>query len=183
MSSLAASSPSVEGLSSSLQQQSSGLLITILQNAATMLGYEQLKKEQEESIIEFEGTVSLPTGFGKSLCYILLPSVFDQLRKVERMPVALVVSPLVALMQDQVAAITAMGISATLITDKHTKTTAKQSIMNGEYQIILISPEALVGGMEWRSMLATDLYLKNLVAFVIDTIDGNGLSCMDDMPR
>ena len=35
--------------------------------------------------------------------------------------------------------------------------------MNGEYQIILISPEALVGGMEWRSMLATDL-----VAFVID---------------
>ena len=93
--------------------------------------------------------------------------MFDQLRKVERMSIALVVSPLVALRQDQVAAITAMGISATVITDKHTKTTAKQSIMNGEYQIILISPEALVGGMEWRSMLATDLYLKNLVAFVI----------------
>ena len=74
--------------------------------------------------------------------------MFDQLRKVERKSIALVVSPLVALMQDQVAAITAMGISATLITDKHTKTTAKQSIMNGEYQIIFISPEALVGGME-----------------------------------
>ena len=71
-------------------------------------------------------------------------------------------------MQVQVAAITAMGISATLITDKHTKTTAKQSIMNEEYQIIFISPEALVGGMEWRSMLATDIYSKNLVAFVID---------------
>ena len=67
-------------------------------------------------------------------------------------------SPLVALMQDQVAAITAIGISATLITDKHTKTTEKQSIMNGEYQIIIISPEAVVGGMELRSMLATDIY-------------------------
>ena len=46
-------SPSVEGLSSSLQQQSSGILKTILQNIANILGYEQLKKEQEESIIEF----------------------------------------------------------------------------------------------------------------------------------
>ena len=71
--------------------------------------------------------------------------MFDQLRKVERKSIALVVSPLVALMQDQVAAITAMGISATLITDKHTKTTAKQSIMNGEYQIIFML-------VEWRSM-------------------------------
>ena len=68
-------SPSVEGLSSSLQQQSSGLLKTILQNVATMLGYEQLKKEQEEGIIEIvkgrDVFVSLPTGFGKYLCYIL----------------------------------------------------------------------------------------------------------------
>ena len=117
-------SHSVEGLSSSLQQQSSGLLKTILQNIPTMLGYEQLKKEQEESIIEFvkdrDVFVSLPTGLGKSLCYILLPSVFDQLRKVERKSIALVVSPIVALVQDQVAAITAaMGIPATLITDKH----------------------------------------------------------------
>ena len=123
-------SPSVEDLPSSLQQQSSGLLKTILQNIATMLGYEQLKKEQEESITEFitgrDVFVSLPTGFRKSLFYTLLPSVFDQLRKVERKSIALVVSPLVALMQDQVTAITAMGISATLITDKHTKTTAKQ---------------------------------------------------------
>ena len=65
-------SPSVEGLSSSLQQQSSGLLKTILQNVATMLGYEQLKKEHEERIIEFvkgrDVFISLSTGFGKSLC-------------------------------------------------------------------------------------------------------------------
>ena len=83
-------------------------------NVATMLVYEQLKKEQEESIIEFvkgrDVFVTLPTGFGKPLCYILLSSVFDQLGKVERTSITLVVSPLAALMQDQVAAVTAMGI-------------------------------------------------------------------------
>ena len=69
-----------------------------------------------------------PTDLGKSLCYILFPSVFDQLRKVERKSIALVVSPLVALMQDQVAAITAIGISAIDITDKHTKTTENSQL-------------------------------------------------------
>ncbi len=132
-----------------------------------------MKDEQTLSIMKFvkgkDVFVSLPTGFGKSLCYILLPIVFDRLRKVDKKSIALVVSPLIALMQDQVSAATAMGVSAIHITDKHaTKLIVKQSVKNGEYQIVFISPEALVGGMEWRSMLATDIYANNLVAFVID---------------
>ena len=58
----------------------------------------------------------------------------------------LVVYPIIALMQDQVKAITAMEISATHITDR------------AEFQIISISREALVGGREWSSMLDTDVY-------------------------
>ncbi len=47
------------------------------------------------------------------------------------------VSPLIALMQDQVSAATAMGVSAIHITDKHaTKSIVKQSVKNGEYQIV-----------------------------------------------
>ena len=112
--------------------------------------------------------VSLPTGYGKSLCYTLLPCVFDLLRKVEKKSIALIVSPLVALMQDQVSAITSMGVSATYITDKEaTKAAIKQTIIKGDYQIVFISPEALIGGMEWRSMLATDHYVENLIALVI----------------
>ena len=55
----------------------------------------------------------------------------------------LVVSPLIALMRDQVAAITAMGITATYISDKE-NVGRKQAIKNGEFQIIFISPEALI---------------------------------------
>ncbi len=157
----------------SLESNDDDTLKSLIGSAAMSLGYKELKDEQTLSIMEFvkgkDVFVSLPTGFGKSLCYILLPIVFDRLRKVDKKSIALVVSPLIALMQDQVSAATAMGVSAIHITDKHaTKLIVKQSVKNGEYQIVFISPEALVGGMEWRSMLATDIYANNLVAFVID---------------
>ena len=53
--------------------------------------------------------VSLPIGYGKSLCYTLLPPVFDLLRRVKEKSIVLVVSPLLALMNDQVAPISEKG--------------------------------------------------------------------------
>lgn len=157
-----------------IQQPSKvAMLQTVIQKAALTLGYKQLKDKQEESIIEFakgrDVFVSLPTGYGKSLCYTILPKVFDLLRNADRKSMMLVVSPLVALMKDQVASITAMGLSAIYISDKQsTNASLKQSIKNGEYQIIFMSPEALICNMEWRSMLSTHIYQENLIAFVID---------------
>jgi superfamily II DNA helicase RecQ len=107
--------------------------------------------------------VSLPTGYGKSLCYILLPNVFDQLWNASKQSIALVVSPLIALMEDQIATIEPMGISVTRISDKDV---VNPAIKQGKYQII-ISPEAL-GSLEWRSVFGTKLYRQNLIAFVID---------------
>ena len=66
-------------------------------NIATMLGYAIEKRARREHYRIVKGRdvfVSFPTRFGKSLCYILLPSVFDQLRKVERKSIALVEFPL-----------------------------------------------------------------------------------------
>ena len=72
------------------------------------LGYE-LRAKQLEVVFKFmrgqDVFVSLPNGSGKSLCYSVLSWTFDRLRK-RRKPSSLV-SPLVALMKDQVASLTA----------------------------------------------------------------------------
>ena len=77
----------------------------IIVKAAGSLGYT-LKPEQKQALLKFVGqdvSISLPTGFGKSLCYILLPRIFDLLRGVENKCIVIVVSPLIALMKNQVA--------------------------------------------------------------------------------
>ena len=81
----------------------------------------------------------------------------------------LVVSPLIALMRDQVGSITAMGITATYISDKKAAGSKerKQAIKNGVFQIVFISPEALIL-LKWRNMLSNKVYRNNLVAFVVD---------------
>lgn len=80
----------------------------------------------------------LPTGGGKSLCYqlpaLLLPGL------------TLVVSPLVALMEDQVAGLTALGIPATCLhasLDFTLQSRRRQALLRGEYRLLYISPERL----------------------------------------
>ena len=61
--------------------------------------------------------VSLPTGSGKSLCFCVLPGVFDEIRKSPASSLVIAVSPLVALMKDQVKAMTDRGASAVYVGD------------------------------------------------------------------
>ena len=115
--------------------------------------------------------VALPTGYGKSLCFGLLPRVFDLLRGVEKESVVIVVSPLVALMKEQAAFFSSKGISAASISDKDDHESTKETrrgIRRGEFQLVFLSPEALFATLEWRRMLSTDLYRTNLVGFIVD---------------
>ena len=82
------------------------------------------------------GLVVMPTGHGKSICY--------QLPALAMGGTTLVVSPLIALMKDQVDALTAKGIRATLINstlsfEERKRRTA--AMVAGEYQLVYVAPE------------------------------------------
>ena len=146
---------------------------SIISKAAQSLGYSELKKEQHEAVMKFvtgnDVFISLPTGFGKSLCYIILPRVFDLILGIGKKSIVLVVSPLVALMKDQVAATTKMGLSAAYISDSELNTAAtKHAAKKGEYQVLFVSPESLFLSPEWRNMLSSNHYRSHLVGFIID---------------
>ena len=88
----------------------SGVYAAIVE-AGKKLGYE-LRAKQLEVVFKFvrgqDVFVSLPTGSGKSLCYSVLPRTFNRLRKRWKpSSLVIVVSPLVALMKNQVASLTA----------------------------------------------------------------------------
>lgn len=146
----------------------------VITKAAGSLGYSDLKQEQKLALKAFVGErdvfVALPTGYGKSLCYALLPLIFDMRRGlVERTSICMVVSPLIALMKDQSISFTAKGISAAYVSDKEsTDKETRRKIVKGEYQLVFISPEALFLATEWRRMLSGDYYRKHLVGFIVD---------------
>ena len=76
------------------------------QNAALKLGYSGLKDLQMDVVIGLatgrDVFAVLPTGYGKSLCYACLPVMFDLLEP-EKRSIVIVVSPLTAIIQDQVS--------------------------------------------------------------------------------
>jgi len=135
------------------------------------LGYTQIKAEQKHAIVSFvQGNdvfVVLPaTGFGKSLCYACLPLIFDRLSG-KSGSIALIISPLVALMQDQVKGFSTIGIKCARV-GSCTEEQVRQEIIDGEYQLVFISPEALLATRRWRKMLLSPVYQKSLIAVVVD---------------
>ena len=79
----------------------------VLAKVASQLGYSRLRPNQEQVIRHFlhgsDVFVSLPTGSRNSLCYCLLPGVFDEMHRSKGL-IVIIGSPLIALMKDQVRA-------------------------------------------------------------------------------
>ena len=132
------------------------------------LGYTKLKPPQEEIITEYvlgkDVFVSLPTGFGKSICYGCLS---DKLRGLDEKSIALIITPLISLMTDQMSSFTSKGLKAGFIGTGMNKRTV-DAVMNGQYQLLFISPEALLESRRWRDILREEPYTSNLVAFAVD---------------
>ena len=80
----------------------------VARTVAAEAGYNNLKQEQVQAVVEFvlgrDVFVSLPTSYGKSLIYGILPEVIKRAQgRPQKTPIALVISPLSALMLDQKA--------------------------------------------------------------------------------
>lgn len=142
--------------------------------AAQEMGYSKLRGNQEKVVKTFlqhrDVFVSLPTGSGKSLCYCILPFVFDKIRrtKTEFQSIVVVVSPLIALMKDQVMAMTRRGVSAVYVGEVEEGSETFLRICAGKYQTVFMSPEALLTDVKWRDMLHSQVFQYNLVALVVD---------------
>ncbi|MGB8053104.1 MAG: RecQ family ATP-dependent DNA helicase, partial [Azonexus sp.] len=108
-----------------------------------VFGYPAFRGAQAEIIGHVAGggdaLVLMPTGGGKSLCY--------QIPALLRPGCAVVVSPLIALMQDQVDALTQLGVKAACLNstlDWRAAQAVEQAIFNGTLDLVYIAPERLL---------------------------------------
>jgi ATP-dependent DNA helicase RecQ len=106
-------------------------------------GYEQFRPNQQEAMTcvlgDQDSVVVLPTGGGKSLCY--------QAPAVCRSGLAVVISPLISLMKDQVDSLKTSGISAAFINSSQTHVERRlvaDAVGGGQLELLYIAPERLV---------------------------------------
>ena len=83
--------------------------------------------------------VCLPAGSGKSLCYWILPGVFDRLRGLDSYSIVVVVSPLKALMREQVEALKGRGSRTVCVGDPLHKELVHDEIQIGRYQFLFFA--------------------------------------------
>jgi len=108
-----------------------------------VFGFPDFRAPQDEIISTLvdggDVLVLMPTGGGKSLCY--------QIPAIAREGVGVVVSPLIALMQNQVDALKQLGVSATFLNSTlafETVHRIEQSLRQGEVDLLYLAPERLV---------------------------------------
>src|SRR6266581_3674149 len=141
-----------------MQPDGGSLLATLQQH----FGFQSFRPLQEEIIRDsLSGRdifALLPTGGGKSLCY--------QLPAMVRPGLTVVVSPLIALMKDQVDALKAAGVPATFLNSSLAAGDARpllRGLHNGEFRLLYVAPERLM-----LSGFLDDVQRWNVGLFAID---------------
>ncbi|TGL96293.1 ATP-dependent DNA helicase RecQ [Leptospira barantonii] len=114
--------------------------MTSISSLKTLFGISSFRTSQEKIISDVLSgkncLVIMPTGMGKSICYQLPALALDGL--------TVVLSPLIALMQDQVVKLKRLGIDAAFINSslsKQERLLSYENLKQGKYKIIYVSPE------------------------------------------
>jgi ATP-dependent DNA helicase RecQ len=119
----------------------SDALLSALQQYWGYSSFRALQREAIEAVVnKRDSLLVLPTGGGKSLCF-QVPAVVGE-------GLALVVSPLIALMKDQVDTLTANGIGAACYNSAMTadeKAQVRAGLREGRFKLLYVAPERLVG--------------------------------------
>lgn len=117
--------------------------LSSLETLQQVFGYESFRGDQQAVIDHVvqggDALVLMPTGGGKSLCY--------QIPALVRPGVGVVISPLIALMQDQVDALIELGVRAAFLNssqDWRTSREVEQAFLRGELDLLYVAPERLL---------------------------------------
>lgn len=109
----------------------------------TIYGYDQFRGQQRaivDTVIQGDDAlVLMPTGGGKSLCY--------QIPSLARKGTGIIISPLIALMQDQVDALQALNLNAAFINssmDQGAVRDTEKSLVSGDIDMLYVAPERLL---------------------------------------
>jgi ATP-dependent DNA helicase RecQ len=116
----------------------------------SVFGHEQFRGAQktviDRALTGQNSLLVMPTGSGKSLCYQIPGTILGKIggANLEKRPLTLVLSPLIALMKDQVDALVTKGIPATFINSSLGRAEREQrmaAIRRGEFQFLYVTPE------------------------------------------
>jgi RecQ family ATP-dependent DNA helicase len=124
-------------------------------------GHDKFKPYQYQiidNVLDLKDVIAvMPTGYGKSLCFQIIPIITNE--------VAIVISPLIALMTDQKMILDNLGITSccynSTISQKK-KSEMEKGLINGEYKIMYTTPESLINCRQ----LINEIYKKRGICMV-----------------
>ena len=134
----------------------------VLQSFQRIWGYSNFRSPQGEIVETLlsrqDALIVMPTGGGKSICF-QLPALLQQ-------GLTLVISPLVALMENQVAELREKRLPASLLHSQITKNDRSRTLQHLEQQklrLLYLSPETLLSPPVWERLIQPDLLINGLI--------------------
>ncbi|XP_078356451.1 ATP-dependent DNA helicase RecQ-like [Oculina patagonica] len=146
---------------------------------ASLNSFPNINKLKPEQMLVVESIVrgvdvfgALPTGFGKSLTFHVLPSVLKYLQSsdaVSTASIVIVVCPLTSIIKDQVKYLRSLGFGATFLGESPESDKRICAGMDGT-NFVYGTPESFLGDQKFREMFSNQFFRQNVAAIVCDEV-------------